>query len=568
MSGAIVTTAHSAEAERGHAPRTTTDRGEVDVDVEATWAGRRPTLPGCRAHRRYGTPRWRRPQGPSSAARVHLTGTAALTIVGTIVGLIIARRMFVAAHRPLSWAAAACRRRGPPRPDRRPAGHAHPPGARRCSLTFLAHRRRRRRHHLPRVRRRAAGRRPPRDGRAAGRRPDRAPRRPARRGGRRTSTSTERVTSFTDALGKRVTGGDDVLRTTAGTAPSYLVCAILTVFLMTYGPRIAPRRPRAGPRRGPARARRRRRRARRGPGAVGHPPHRRHRRGRRARRGRAGRRASTCRRRPRVGLTAGVLALLPTSGSSSGRSRSCCWPRLPLGHRPRSCWRSSSWRSRSSTRSCVRRWIARRSVEHRPARPVGRRPARLRGLRHRRRRLRPGLRHRRPGRPRPASGTLNHERGEAKPPPPPGSAGRATKKAAGQEGREGRRRPRGSADTARGLPDGSVRRFPGNLSCFGRRWWSSPATRASKGPPPCTRPQAPRCRRLLPRPRRRRCGRCPPRHPRAPPAPRTAPPPRPPPRPTQRRPTAGAARTAPAHGRPRRGLDAAAEALGITAEEL
>jgi predicted PurR-regulated permease PerM len=36
-----------------------------------------------------------------------------------------------------------------------------------------------------------------------------------------------------------VTGGEDVLRSTAGTAPTYLVCAILTVFLMTYGPRMA-----------------------------------------------------------------------------------------------------------------------------------------------------------------------------------------------------------------------------------------------------------------------------------------------------------------------------------------
>ena len=48
-----------------------------------------------------------------------------------------------------------------------------------------------------------------------------------------------RVVSFVDALGDRITGGDDVLRTTAGTAPTYLVSAILTVFLMTYGPRMA-----------------------------------------------------------------------------------------------------------------------------------------------------------------------------------------------------------------------------------------------------------------------------------------------------------------------------------------
>jgi predicted PurR-regulated permease PerM len=49
----------------------------------------------------------------------------------------------------------------------------------------------------------------------------------------------ERTDSFVQVLQERVTGGSDVLRSTAGTAPTYLVCAILTVFLMTYGPRMA-----------------------------------------------------------------------------------------------------------------------------------------------------------------------------------------------------------------------------------------------------------------------------------------------------------------------------------------
>jgi predicted PurR-regulated permease PerM len=48
-----------------------------------------------------------------------------------------------------------------------------------------------------------------------------------------------RVTSFVRALNDRSTDGSDVLRSTAGTAPSYLVCAVLTLFLMTYGPRMA-----------------------------------------------------------------------------------------------------------------------------------------------------------------------------------------------------------------------------------------------------------------------------------------------------------------------------------------
>jgi predicted PurR-regulated permease PerM len=50
---------------------------------------------------------------------------------------------------------------------------------------------------------------------------------------------TDRVDSFVAVLNNRVTGGQDVLRSTAGTAPTYFVSAILTVFLLTYGPRIA-----------------------------------------------------------------------------------------------------------------------------------------------------------------------------------------------------------------------------------------------------------------------------------------------------------------------------------------
>jgi predicted PurR-regulated permease PerM len=49
---------------------------------------------------------------------------------------------------------------------------------------------------------------------------------------------THRVESFTKSLDERVGTGRDVLKDTAGTAPAYFVCAILTVFLMTYGPRL------------------------------------------------------------------------------------------------------------------------------------------------------------------------------------------------------------------------------------------------------------------------------------------------------------------------------------------
>ncbi len=45
-----------------------------------------------------------------------------------------------------------------------------------------------------------------------------------------------RVDDFVDALEARATGGDEVLRSTAGTAPTYLIGAILTIFLLSYRP--------------------------------------------------------------------------------------------------------------------------------------------------------------------------------------------------------------------------------------------------------------------------------------------------------------------------------------------
>jgi predicted PurR-regulated permease PerM len=51
--------------------------------------------------------------------------------------------------------------------------------------------------------------------------------------------ATRRVTQFVDALDERVTGGNELLVSTAGTAPTYLVGGILTLFLMSYGPRFA-----------------------------------------------------------------------------------------------------------------------------------------------------------------------------------------------------------------------------------------------------------------------------------------------------------------------------------------
>jgi len=51
--------------------------------------------------------------------------------------------------------------------------------------------------------------------------------------------AARRVHLFVDTLDERVTGGNDVLVSTAGTAPTYLVGGILTLFLMSYGPRLA-----------------------------------------------------------------------------------------------------------------------------------------------------------------------------------------------------------------------------------------------------------------------------------------------------------------------------------------
>ncbi|HET6949452.1 MAG TPA: AI-2E family transporter [Acidimicrobiales bacterium] len=51
--------------------------------------------------------------------------------------------------------------------------------------------------------------------------------------------ATRRVDLFVEALDERVTGGEDVLASTAGTAPTYFLSGILTLFLMSYGPRLA-----------------------------------------------------------------------------------------------------------------------------------------------------------------------------------------------------------------------------------------------------------------------------------------------------------------------------------------
>ncbi|MDQ2649054.1 MAG: AI-2E family transporter [Actinomycetota bacterium] len=162
---------------------------------------------------------------------------AAVTVVVGVVLFVVARMMFVAAHQPLSWAAACVVAAVllDPIVDRLAVHIRRVPavlltflalGAATIGTTYLV---------FDQVQE------------AIDRLEEAAPQAAAsieERDDRLGEVAADfnlekRVTDFTDTLSKRVTGGDDVLRSTAGTAPTYLVCAILTVFLMTYGPRIA-----------------------------------------------------------------------------------------------------------------------------------------------------------------------------------------------------------------------------------------------------------------------------------------------------------------------------------------
>jgi predicted PurR-regulated permease PerM len=177
------------------------------------------------------------PTGTVERRLVRLSGTAALIVVGTAVGLVVARRTFVAAHQPLSWAAATIVAAVllDPVVDRLGAFIRRVPavlltfaavGAIGVGTTYLVfHEVEQALDRLQEVAPDAAGAIEARDDRLGNLARD--------------FQLGERVTSASQALEGRVTGGSDVLRSSAGTAPTYLVCAVLTVFLMTYGPRIA-----------------------------------------------------------------------------------------------------------------------------------------------------------------------------------------------------------------------------------------------------------------------------------------------------------------------------------------
>jgi putative heme transporter len=168
---------------------------------------------------------------------VRITARSAVVGVLVLVAGVVAQRIFVAAHRPLSWAVAAIVVAVLIDPivdllDR------HIPrlaavvvallvaGAATFAVTYVAF------DNL------ADGL--DRLGRAA---EDAAERLEARDDSvgdlARDVDATRRVDLFVDTLDERVTGGDEVLVSTAGTAPTYLVGGILTLFLMSYGPRFA-----------------------------------------------------------------------------------------------------------------------------------------------------------------------------------------------------------------------------------------------------------------------------------------------------------------------------------------
>ena len=117
--------------------------------------------------------------------------------------------------------------------------------------------------------------------------------------------ASRRVDLFADALEERVTGTDDVLESTAGTAPTYFIGGILTLFLMSYGPRLARSAVDQLPDPGHA-ARRRGDRDQRAPAiAPGDPAHRRPRAWSSGWPWPGPPRCSTCRRLPRWGWPPG-----------------------------------------------------------------------------------------------------------------------------------------------------------------------------------------------------------------------------------------------------------------------
>jgi putative heme transporter len=174
---------------------------------------------------------------PTEHRVVRITARSAVVGVLVLVAGIVAQRIFVAAHRPLSWAVAAIvvavlidpivdlLDRHIPRLAAVVVALLVAGGA-TFAVTYVAF------DNL------ADGL--DRLGRAAEDAAERLEERDDSVGDlARDIDATRRVDLFVDTLDERVTGGDEVLVSTAGTAPTYLVGGILTLFLMSYGPRFA-----------------------------------------------------------------------------------------------------------------------------------------------------------------------------------------------------------------------------------------------------------------------------------------------------------------------------------------
>ena len=179
-----------------------------------------PTTPGTVERRSY-----------------RLTGPAALIVVGTIVGLVVLKQVFIAAHRPISWAvgAVAAAVLLDPIVDVLSRRIRRVPavlvtflaiGAIGVGTAYLV---------FGEVQEAVDGLKVEAPNAAAEieDRDDRVGELA------RDFELTDRVEDAVGALDERVAGGEEVLVSTAGTAPAYLVSAILTIFLMTFGPRMA-----------------------------------------------------------------------------------------------------------------------------------------------------------------------------------------------------------------------------------------------------------------------------------------------------------------------------------------
>jgi predicted PurR-regulated permease PerM len=176
-------------------------------------------------------------QRPTDHRVVRITARSAVVGVLVLVAGIVAQRVFVAAHRPLSWTAAAIvvavlidpvvdlLDRHIPRLAAVIVALVLVGGA-AFAVTYMAFD--------------DLGNGLDRLGRAAEDAAQRLEERDDSVGDlARDIDASRRVNLFVDTLDERVTGGDEVLASTAGTAPTYLVGGILTLFLMSYGPRFA-----------------------------------------------------------------------------------------------------------------------------------------------------------------------------------------------------------------------------------------------------------------------------------------------------------------------------------------